>query len=409
MKLESKKVVPDGWKMVALGDVTQIVNGTTPKSSVSEFWGGDIVWITPTDLGKLQQKEIVNSDRTITHDGFNSCGLTVVPVGTVILSSRAPIGHLGIAKTDLCINQGCKALVPSEIIDSVFLYYVLKQSVPQLQELGSGATFAEVSKSQVEKFEIPLPPLPEQKRIAAILTERLAAVEPARKASEARLEAARALPAAYLREVFESEEARGWHKTRLGELIISSLRTGISKPEKFDSGKKCLTLSAVRNGSLLLDQVKSVDVTDSEAARNGLKAGVFYVVRGNGNRSLVGRGGIAPKQCDGVIFPDLLFEVNPNPNILLIEFLRWAWDSQSVRSQIEEKAKTAAGIYKINQQNLASIALPIPPLLIQKQVATVLSNKISKVADVQKMIFDELAIVGAMSASYLRQAFSGLL
>lgn len=234
-------------------------------------------------------------------------------------------------------------------------------------------------------------------------------MEQARKASEARLEAARALPAAYLREVFESEEARGWYKVRLGELVVSPLRTGISKPEKPDSAKKCLTLSAVRNGALLLDQVKFIDVIDTEARRNQIKAGAFYVVRGNGNKSLVGRGGIAPKQCDGVIFPDLLFEVNPNRSILLIEFLRWAWDSQSVRSQIEEKAKTAAGIYKINQQNSASIALPIPPLLIQKQVATVLSNKISKVADVQKMIFDELAIVGAMSASYLRQAFSGLL
>ena len=170
-----------------------------------------------------------------------------------------------------------------------------------------------------------------------------------------------------------------------------------------------MTLSAVRNGSLLLDKVKSVDVTDAEAKRNEIRAGVFYVVRGNGNRSLVGRGGIAPNQCSGVIFPDLLFEVNPNPNILSIDFLRRAWDSQSVRSQIEEKAKTAAGIYKINQQNLASIELSIPPLFIQKHVAEILSNKISKITGIQGMIFDELAAIGTMPASYLCQAFSGAL
>jgi len=158
---------------------------------------------------------------------------------------------------------------------------------------------------------------------------------------------------------------------------------------------------------LLLEQVKPVDVSDAEAKRYELRAGAFYVVRGNGNRSLVGRGGIAPENCEGVIFPDLLFEVNPNPRILSTTFLRWAWDSYPVRSQIEEKSKTAAGIYKINQQNLASIELPIPPLLVQNQIAAYLSKEIAKVARIQSMIADEIAAVSAMSASYLRQAFTG--
>lgn len=387
-------------KMVELGKAATYING---KAFKPEQWSTEGLPII----------RIENLNKTGAYFNYYSGDLEekyLVKNGDLLVSWSASLDAFIWDRGNAALNQHIFKVVENpEIVDRGYLFFCLKAVMQEIRDQTHGATMKHINKPEFEAFKIPLPPLPEQKRIAAILTERLAAVEQARKASEARLEAARALPAAYLREVFESEEARGWHKTRLGELIISSLRTGISKPEKFDSGKKCLTLSAVRNGSLLLDQVKSVDVTDSEAARNGLKAGVFYVVRGNGNRSLVGRGGIAPKQCDGVIFPDLLFEVNPNPNILLIEFLRWAWDSQSVRSQIEEKAKTAAGIYKINQQNLASIALPIPPLLIQKQVATVLSNKISKVADVQKMIFDELAIVGAMSASYLRQAFSGLL
>lgn len=306
------------------------------------------------------------------------------------------------------VNNHAHVLRPKNNVDFNFLAYALSIR-PDVSKLVTGNTRPKLNQQIASEIPVYLPSLPEQKRIAAILTERLAAVERARKASEARLEAARALPAAYLREVFESAAARGWCKIRLGELVISPLRTGVSKPEKPDSGKKCLTLSAVRNGSLLLDKVKSVDVTDAEAKRNEIRAGVFYVVRGNGNRSLVSRGGIAPNQCSGVIFPDLLFEVNPNPNILSIDFLRWAWDSQSVRSQIEEKAKTAAGIYKINQQNLASIELSIPPLFIQKHVAEILSNKISKITGIQGMIFDELAAIGTMPASYLCQAFSGAL
>jgi type I restriction enzyme S subunit len=197
-----KSNLPQSWHTVQLGDVVKVVNGTTPHSSNSSYWDGDIVWITPTDLGKLQRKEVTTSERKITHAGFKSCGLTIVPPGTVILSSRAPIGHLGIAKTDLCINQGCKALVPGANINSDFLYFAMKNSVSALQALGSGATFAEVSKTQVEKFEISLPPLPEQKRIAAILTEQLAAVDKARKAAQEQLKTIDALPKAFLNQAF---------------------------------------------------------------------------------------------------------------------------------------------------------------------------------------------------------------
>jgi type I restriction enzyme S subunit len=194
--------LPQGWRLVELRNVVCVVNGTTPQSSTSDYWGGDIVWITPTDLGKLKEREIVTSERKITQTGFDSCGLNLVPSGTVILSSRAPIGHLGIAKTELCINQGCKALIPKADIDSDFLYFAMRKSVSALQALGSGSTFAEVSKSQVEKFEIPLPPLAEQKRIAAILTEQLAAVEKARKSTQEQLTMINALPKAFLHQAF---------------------------------------------------------------------------------------------------------------------------------------------------------------------------------------------------------------
>ena len=197
-----KRELPVGWRWKKLIEVCHVVNGTTPMSSINEYWGGDIVWITPTDLGRLQKAEILDSERHITQKGFDSCGLELVPEGTVILSSRAPIGHLGIASVPLCTNQGCKSLVPREKIDSKFLYFALKYMIPELQRLGSGTTFAEVSKSQVENFEIPLSSLPEQKRIAAILTDQLAAVERVRKAAEEQLKAITELPAALLHQAF---------------------------------------------------------------------------------------------------------------------------------------------------------------------------------------------------------------
>jgi len=200
-----KTPLPEGWRWVKLGDACRVVNGTTPKSGVQEYWGGDIVWVTPTDLGRLDLPYIEGSERRITNEGFESGNLEIVPVGSVVLSSRAPIGHLGIASVPLCTNQGCKSFVLGEGIDSDFLFFALKDSVSGIQQLGSGATFTEVSKTQLEKFEISLPPLPEQKRIAAILRERMDAVESTRKAAEEQLSTINALPGALLRQAFRGE------------------------------------------------------------------------------------------------------------------------------------------------------------------------------------------------------------
>ena len=125
--------LPDGWRWARLGDITNVVGGTTPDSTRSELWNGDIVWVTPTDLGKLREPFIRGSDRCISEAGFKSGNLTLVPEGTVILSSRAPIGHLGIAAVPLCTNQGCKSFIPGPDVISQFLYYAPKAAFSRNQ------------------------------------------------------------------------------------------------------------------------------------------------------------------------------------------------------------------------------------------------------------------------------------
>lgn len=118
------------------------------------------------------------------------------------MSSRAPIGHLAVAGMPLCTNQGCKGFVSGSDVDPLFLYWALKNNVPIFQSLGSGATFTEISKSALQKFEIPLPPLSEQQRIADTLNQQMAMVEQARKAAVEMLETVDALKNAFLREIF---------------------------------------------------------------------------------------------------------------------------------------------------------------------------------------------------------------
>ena len=194
--------LPLGWRWVKLGDVCKIVNGSTPKSGVSEYWDGTICWITPADLGQLQGPEIVQSARMISDAGYASCSTTLVPPGSVILSSRAPIGHLGIAAIPLCTNQGCKSFVPVDDLDSTYLYHALRNAVNDIRALGSGATFPEVGKRTLADFPIPVPSISEQHRIVARLEQQTTAIDHARAAAQSQLDAIDTLHAATLRLAF---------------------------------------------------------------------------------------------------------------------------------------------------------------------------------------------------------------
>lgn len=151
--------------MTRLGDVCTVISGSTPKTSVAEYWDGDIKWITPAELNE-DSFYLYDSQRHITELGKEKTGLSYMPIGTVILSSRAPIGKTAIAGCEMCCNQGFKNLICSDDIFNEYLYYFLKGKTDYLNSLGRGATFKEISKSIVENIEIRLPALEEQKQIA---------------------------------------------------------------------------------------------------------------------------------------------------------------------------------------------------------------------------------------------------
>jgi type I restriction enzyme S subunit len=160
------------WEMVRLGDVCEVVSGSTPKTNKPEYWNGTIKWVTPAELSS-DSYIVYDTERHITE----KAGLKPMPIGTVLLSSRAPIGKVAIAGSEMCCNQGFKNLICSEKIDSRYLYRYLKGKGEYLNSLGRGATFKEISKSIVENVTIPLPPLPIQQKIATILDQATTLIE----------------------------------------------------------------------------------------------------------------------------------------------------------------------------------------------------------------------------------------
>lgn len=158
------------WPLVRLKDCCQVVGGATPKRNVDEYWSSpDVPWVTPKDVSKLNSPVLEDAPEYISNEGFKKCAAFMLPKGSILVTSRAPIGNVAIAGKNMCTNQGFKSLIPGEDVDGQYLYYCMLARSINLQALGNGATFKEVSKKTVEEFEIPLPPLDEQKRIGAIL------------------------------------------------------------------------------------------------------------------------------------------------------------------------------------------------------------------------------------------------
>jgi len=160
------------WSTAAIGDVAEIVSGATPKTGDAAYWDGGVPWATPRDLSCLEGPTIALTERTLTSAGLASCAASLLPAGSVLLSSRAPIGHVAINTVPMATNQGFKSLVPHRgLLEAKYAYHWLRANTAYLESLGNGATFKELSKAALSRVSIPLPPMEEQLRIAAILDQ----------------------------------------------------------------------------------------------------------------------------------------------------------------------------------------------------------------------------------------------
>ena len=159
------------WKECTLSDLGTIVGGATPSTKdSSNYENGSIAWITPKDLSTHTERFISHGERNITEKGLKSCSAQLMPPNSILFTSRAPIGYIAIAKNEVCTNQGFKSIVPNKDTDFMFLYYLLRYNKDNIENLGSGTTFKEVSGSTMRNVPVKVPPLPTQQKIAAILS-----------------------------------------------------------------------------------------------------------------------------------------------------------------------------------------------------------------------------------------------
>lgn len=419
--MSGDRALPSGWRWIRLGALTSEPDafadgpfGSNLKTEHYTFAGARVIRLQNIGRGVFldHDKVFVSPDHfaNLTRHGVRPGDIVVAALG----DGARPAGRAcvipewfgaGLVKAD-CF----RLRLPHDVIDPYYLtaYLNSPEALARIAAMMRGATRPRVTLGVLRALVIPLPPLTEQRRIAVRLNEATRAVGWALAAAEAQLRATAGLRRAQLRSVFDGPAASSWPMKRLGELLEKPLRTGISRPTRAGSDKYCLTLSAVRNGALDLGCAKPVDITEEEADGNWVVPGAFYVVRGNGNLALVGRGALAPSVVPArVLCPDLLFEVVTNPALIDRAYLRLVWDAPRTRLEIETRARTSAGIFKINQENLAQVAIALPPLDEQGQVARWLSERMAQAERLQLAAQEQFAEVIALPAALLRKAFTG--
>ena len=177
---DSTLPVPESWTWTTAGEIAEIVGGGTPRTTEPEnFKGGTIHWITPADLSGYREKYVTRGGRNITERGLASSGARLMPAGTVLFSSRAPVGYVAIAKVPVSTNQGFKSLVTPRQVSPEYLYFYLQRAREMAVGLASGTTFLEVSGAQMAKLPITLAPLSEQHRIVAAIEDHFSRLDEA--------------------------------------------------------------------------------------------------------------------------------------------------------------------------------------------------------------------------------------
>lgn len=377
------------WPMVRLGDVCEVVSGGTPKTSVEEYWGGEIPWVTPADLSKLKGLEISSGERAITQRGVDKSSAVLLPAGSVVLSSRAPIGYVAIAQVPMATNQGCKSFIPSSEVDARYLAHYLLSQKDALQSLGTGATFKELSKSRAADIRIPLPPLDEQRRIAAILDEvgRLSSIQ------IKKVEGLEALKRVVVEEFLK---ARGDQEVELG--TISEIQSGITKGRKVSKKSTTsivpyLSVSNVKDGFLQLHPVKEINATNDEISRYQLQRGDIVLTEG-GDPDKLGRGTVWNNEIPVCIHQNHIFRVRilQDSTVMTPEVLAAILSSSRPKKHFLRSAKQTTGIASINKSQLSRT--PIPNLTRDDVRALSLQIELLKLeqerAETQRSSFEEL-------------------
>ncbi len=213
-------VIPEDWEARRLGEITDVYNGATPSTQIATYWGGQLPWCIPTDITGTKGKYLATTERYITAKGLASCSASLLPVGALLLCSRATIGEVKIAQVEVCTNQGFKSLVCKHDNSNEFIYYALLILKSKMIERAIGSTFLEIGKHDIKSIFVALPKRTEQRAIAEALSD----VDGLLAALEALIAKKQAIKKAAMQQLLTGKTrlpgfSGEWERKRIGDLL----------------------------------------------------------------------------------------------------------------------------------------------------------------------------------------------
>jgi type I restriction enzyme S subunit len=405
-RLSEAKSLPQGWQWVKLGEVCGEAKTRDPRL----FPEASFRYIDISSINAAR-KQIIGTRATLGKDA-PSRARQVVKVNDVLVATTRPnLNAVALVPAELndgICSTGFCVLRPDNKIEPLLLFYFVQTNdfVRLISGEVRGMLYPAVTDSQVRAIDIPLAPLSEQKRIAAKVQDLMKEVEHARLACEARLEAARALPKAYLRQVFESEEAKQWERRTLGEVVLS-LKNGIVAEQDFEGrGFQVTRIETISNGVIDSEKVGYIKLPSENLKNFKLEQGDILFSHINsverlGNCAIYE--GTPPELFHGMN----LLCIRADTSVLGPHFLLFWLRGEECKTYYTVCARRAIGQASLNQTDLGYIPIPIPSLTTQQRIATKLIDQMASAEKLKADIEKQLEAIKALPQAILRKAFRG--
>lgn len=413
--------LPDGWEMVQLDNLCVKKTGKRKPADAPDqvFTYIDISSVDRITKRIVEPKELLGRNAP-------SRARQIVLEGDVIVSTTRPnlnsVAHVSSSLNNQICSTGFCVLRTLDDLDSNYLFYFTQTPdfVSNLTYLVQGAMYPAVSDKQVREQFIPIPSLPEQKRITAILDERMAAIDVARQSAEAQLEAAEALAAAYLRDVFESEEAQGWPQTTNREDVHGVTDSNLPYGWRLITFGDIAKITAKIVSPTLpeycdLPHVSGVNIESGtgrllnirSAAEDGMTSGKYLFDPGDvlysKLRPYLQKAAYVDFQglCSADMYP-----IKVDPDVLDARFTMWILLSKDFTSYADGESRRAR-MPKLNRKSLFAYKAPIPPLSQQRKIVNTLQQQFEAIDNAQSILQEQLELINKLPAALLRQAFNG--
>jgi type I restriction enzyme S subunit len=406
---------PEGWVNCEIGEVTIILSGSTPPSKdLNNFTAeGGIAWITPSDLTDYKDIYISRGARNLTEKGFAACSAAKIPPGSILFSSRAPVGYLAIASNEVTSNQGFKSFVLPDELDSRFVYFYLRYIKPLAELMATGTTFKELSGSSAARLPLVIAPFNEQKRIANKLNTLLSRVDTCRERLDRipliikRFRQA-VLAAATLGQLTEdwrtSRELSQWQRVSLSEICLSITDGDHQAPPQTKYGIPFITISAINDGYLRVYKatrfVPSVYFEKMSASRKPKMGDILFSVTGSiGISALV-------DTSEPFTFQRHIAILKPDLSQISSKFLLYSLGTENIKRQALSVATGTAQL-TIPLSGLKALMIDIPTKEKQDEIVSRIEVLLGYADRLEARYEAACALVERLTPALLAKAFRG--